>query len=80
MFILICRVVAEGAYSARLVYVLLAIKSVFLILFLLNEGLWAKDPLVPFELVKSNGIGIACIVQVLNLSALYCVSQSLYVL
>ena len=37
----------------------------FGVLFVLNEGLVAKEPLIPLRLLKKNGVGVFALVQVL---------------
>ena len=36
------------------------------ILFVLIEGLVAKEPLIPLRLLRSNGVGVFCLVQILS--------------
>lgn len=42
---------------------LLGVELSMMILFVLNETMWAKDPLIPFRLIKANGAGFICLAQ-----------------
>lgn len=43
--------------------------------FVMREGLWAKKPLIPLWLMRRNGVGVFCVVQILLFSARFAVSK-----
>lgn len=49
---------------------------VSILAFLLTEGFWAKKPLIPLRLLRTNGTGAFCVVQVLLLAARFSVSNA----
>lgn len=47
------------------------------IIFILIQGFIAKRPLIPLQLLRSNGIGMFCMIQILLFVARFAVSRSL---
>lgn len=45
--------------------ILLVVELLSLGLFIVNETFWTKDPLIPLSLMKTNGIGLVYMTQIL---------------
>lgn len=68
-FSLLCRSVEEPFLETPAMVAVSAILLLAGVLFALNEKFWTKDPLLPFWLLKTNGIGITFVGQI-------CISQT----
>ena len=48
--------------------------------FVLTERYYAKNPLIPPNLIRHNGIGALCVIQILLCAARFGVSESVTIL
>jgi len=75
-FILMCSAFTDESWLNEIKWGLLVALILFGALFIVNEAFWAKDPLIPLELVVTNGIGLVWLTQMLLNIALFGVSQN----
>lgn len=64
LFMILCGSGDEETISSfPMSLTLLGVELSMILLFVLNETMWAKDPLIPFHLIKANGTGLICLAQ-----------------
>lgn len=70
-FIILCQSIEEENLGPSMTWVVLAVLLASGLLLVLQETLRAKDPIIPFSVIGSNGIGIICFVQMLLMGSMF---------